>query len=36
MDNRFIQGLKINWERLGEESYITEIPALKNLSELMI
>lgn len=36
MDNRFIQGLKINWERFEGESYITEIPALKNLSELMI
>ena len=35
MDNHFIQGLKINWERLGRESYIKDIPALKNLSELM-
>lgn len=36
MDNRFIRGLKINWERLEGRSYITEIQALKNLSELMI
>jgi len=36
MDNRFIQGLKINWERLDGGSYIKDIPALKNLSDLMI
>lgn len=36
MDNRFIRGLKINWGRLESRSYIAEIQALKNLSELMI
>nr|WP_312577978.1 AAA family ATPase [Sedimentibacter sp.] len=36
MDNRFIRGLKINWEKLESRSYISKIQALKNLSELMI
>ena len=34
MNSNFIQGLQIDWSRIAEESYLRDIPALRNLTEL--
>lgn len=36
MDKRFIKGLAIDWDGIGEDSYLRTIPALQGLSELYL
>ena len=36
MDEKFITSIKVNWHKVGEDSYVRKIPAILSINQLNI
>ncbi len=34
MDDKFIRGIKIDWNRVGESNYVRKIPSIQSINQL--
>ncbi len=35
MNRQFIQSISINWDRVGQDSYLREIPAIRGMRQMV-
>ena len=34
MDNKFIRGIKIDWNKVGNNNYVRNIPSIQSINQL--